>query len=161
MFSDYGYMCTWISGFWRQVLKILKTCLHNKDLDPSFLNSWINRIQMMVFKQHTCIIISMVSPMRVTSLLWEPSSEPILYLFLISESVQSWLRKLCRQCTHGGKIIKRGKAKQIQEAGYPVYTYTSCHIQTKISRDNLIEIRTSIHFLVFNMSWLYQKSGSW
>lgn len=37
-------------------------------------------------------------------------------MFLFSESVQSWLRKLCRQCTNGGKIIERGKAKQIQEA---------------------------------------------
>lgn len=42
---------------------------------------------------------------------------------MFSESVQSWLRQLCRQCTHGGKIIKRGKAKQIQEAGYPVYIH--------------------------------------
>lgn len=44
-------------------------------------------------------------------------------MFLFSESVQSWLRQLCRQCTHGGKIIERGKAKQIQEAGYPVYIH--------------------------------------
>lgn len=38
---------------------------------------------MMVFKQHTCISISPVSPMRVTSLLWEPYSS-VSPLFICS-----------------------------------------------------------------------------
>lgn len=106
-----SFLIPLISGFRLKFWKSLN-CRH-----WIFLNSWTKRIHIMVFKHCTPVNISLVSQWVFNSFSTKrASAESIFYLFLFSESVQGWLRKLCRQCTHGGKIIKRGKAKQIQEA---------------------------------------------
>lgn len=80
---------------------------------------------MMVFKQHTCIDISLVSPMRVTSLLWEPYSSvsPLFICSCFQNQSRAGYVSFVGNAPMVEKLLREVKQNKFKRLGYPVYIH--------------------------------------